>query len=221
MIIREASAGSGHPLGDSTTEEVELPSHQQLPGKLSIGIVIVFMSHLIPLLLLLVVAGGHWRPHWWPEILLTIHALLGIAGALLCLTATRVVKGIIYLFISIFTHTSLLLLVVLVMLTRVHAGVTVVACLALLPAAALFFLLFLRQIGVYLERGDLRGQAGSMIFPATLGFIFSVTAIVPFVNLLTIPIAACFLCITYVRFLLSMYRTYRGVVEMDTRNDLI
>ena len=92
----------------------------------------------------------------------------------------------------------------------------VAACLSLLPST-LFFIMFLRRIAVYLKRADLRVLAGSMIFPAALGLIFAVTAIVPFINLLTIPITTMFLCITYALFLLLTYRTYRAVVEMDNR----
>jgi hypothetical protein len=216
VTTRNASAGSRCSLSDATREETGMPSHQQLPKKLSIGIAMVFMANLIPLILLLVVAGGHWRPHWWPEILLAIHALLNITGCLLCLTARRVVKGTVYLFISIVTSTSLLFIVGLVILLRVPASASVAACLSLLPST-LFFIMFLRRIAVYLKRADLRVLAGSMIFPAALGLIFAVTAIVPFINLLTIPITTMFLCITYALFLLLTYRTYRAVVEMDNR----
>jgi len=187
-----------------------MSSRQQLPGKLSIGIVMVFMAHLIPILFLLVVAGGHWRPQRWPEMLLAIHASLSIAGFLLCLTGRRAVKGTVYLFISISTSASPLFLAVLTMLMQIPTWVTVAACLSPLPST-FFYVLFLRRVAKYLERGDLRGLAGSMMFPATLSLIFAVTSIVPFVNLLTIPITTVFLLMTYTLFLLLTYRTYRAV----------
>jgi hypothetical protein len=197
-----------------------MPSRQQLPGKLSIGIVMVFMAHLIPLLLLLVVAGGHWRPQRWPEMLLAIHASLSIAGALLCLTGRRAVKGTVYLFISISTSTSPLFLAVLTMLMRVPTWVTVAACLSPLPST-FFYILFLRRVAEYLERGDLRRLAGSMMFPATLSLIFVVTAIVPFVNLLTIPITTILLLITYALFLLLTYRTCWAAIAKPGRRTQI
>jgi len=192
-----------------------MPACQQLPGKLSIGIVIVFMAHLIAILFLLVVAGDQWRPPKWPEMLLAIHSSLSIAGFLLCLTGRRAVKGTVYLFISISTSASPLFLAGLTMLMQIPTWVTVAACLSPLPST-FFYVLFLRRVAKYLEREDLRGLAGSMMFPATLSLIFAVTSIVPFVNLLTIPITTLFLLMTYTLYLLLTYRTYRAVSDPGT-----
>ena len=188
-----------------------MSSCQQLPGKLSIGIRIVFMAHLIAILLLLVVAGGYWRPQRWPEMLLAIHASLSIVGFLFCLTGRRAVKGTVYLCISISTSTSPLFLAVLtIMAMLVPTWVTVAAYLSPLPST-FFYVLFLGRVAKYLERKDLRELGGSMMFPAALSLIFAATSIVPFVNLLTIPISIVFLLMTYGLFFLLMYQTYRAV----------
>ena len=193
-----------------------MSAHKQPLGKLPIGIVMVFLAHLVPYVLVLVVAGGDRRSLLRVDLLLTLYALLSLVGFAICLAVSRAVQGTISIVICMSICTvSLVQFTLASVADQGLSWFTAIAYLA--PVlSTLFFIRFLRRVAVCLERDDLLGLADSIMFPATLGCVFGVTGIVPLVNVLTLPIAVLFLSVGYARFLWLMYRTLRAVRALET-----